>query len=162
MKLDERIIDRKYIFDCFNPNMASMHIGKKCYMTNNFDMYSDLESTILDTLYKIDDNGYFHRDNGQWFTFCIPAEFVKPEDSKYKPFDPVIFEQHYGVGSVIKYRRKDEKYLTYKAIVTSTTSDDISNEFYVIMRGYAYTLNDLFKEYEICENGEWKPFGIEE
>ena len=36
------------------------------------------------------------------------------------------------------------------------------NEFYVEIGEYTYTLSDLFEDFELFENGEWKPFGVEE
>lgn len=90
-------------------------------------------------------------------------ELYSPKnENKYKPFDPEAFEKRYNVGSVIKFRKKDEKKLIYKETIESTARDYNINEFYVEIGEYTYTLSDLFKYFELFENGEWKPFGVVE
>lgn len=77
-KLDPRIKDRKYIFDCFNAGEAKKYIGKKCYMTDYFEMFEDVENTAKCILHKIEDSGPFVECNFR-FSFCLPAEFVSPK-----------------------------------------------------------------------------------
>ena len=85
------------------------------------------------------------------------------EKKKYRPFDPATFKQHFDIGSVIEYRRKDEKNRIYKETIESTERNYNTNEFfYVEMGEYTYTLGDLFEDFELFENGEWKPFGVVE
>ena len=161
MKLDDRIIDRKYIFDCFTSDKAKEYIGENCYMTDDFPLFEDLDFIQIYKLDAIDNSSFYNAAEDSSFEYCLPVRFVKPAEEKgYKPFDPVTFEQHYGIGSVIKYRRKDEKHLTYKAIVESSITNESSKIVYFVIRGYSYTLDGLFKNYEICEYGEWKPFGV--
>lgn len=164
MKLDDRIIDRKYIFDCFNADEAKEYIGEDCYMTSDLELYKDLDRVHiyrLDRSDKIFEPFFYNEENDEYFDYCLPVRFVRPTKEKvYKPFDPVTFEQHYGIGSVIKYRRKDERHITYKTIVESIVTNDYSKDSYVVIRGYSYTLEGLFKNYELCEYGEWKPFGV--
>jgi hypothetical protein len=160
MKLDQRIINRKYIFDVFNADKAEEYIGEECYMTNDFPLFEDLDVMPVYTLDSTE-YGFYNEEEDLTFDFCLPVRFAKPVEKRYKPFDPETFEQHYGIGSVIKYRRKDEKHITYKAIVQSRVDNEDSKEVYFVIRKYSYTLDELFKYYEICEYGEWKPFGVE-
>ena len=61
---------------------------------------------------------------------------------------------------MIVYRKKGEEYRIYKEMIMSTTRDYKENKFYVVLGQSTYTLDDLFKNYEICEFGKWKPFGV--
>ena len=160
MDLDPRIKDRKYIFDCFSVDKVKKYIGKVCYLSNDIAKFSDLDMVDIDTLKYIGE-GYFFGGNKQ-FMFCLPFDFAKEKENKYKPFDPETFEQRYNVGSVIKYRKKGANNLEYKAMITSTTFNEETKEFFICMRGLIYTLDELFEGYELFENGEWKPFGIKE
>ena len=159
MDLDPRIKDRKYIFDCFSVDEVKKYIGKACYLSNDISNFHDLDMVNIDTL-KYILKGYFFGGNKQYM-FCLPLEFVK--EKEYKPFDPETFEKRYNLGiSIIKYRRKGAYNLVYKAIVEATTFNEETKEFFVYLRGLCYTLDELFKEYELFEDGEWKPFGIKE
>ena len=160
MDLDPRIKDRAYIFDCFNSKLTSKYIGQVCYLSNDIAKFSDLDMVDIDTL-KYIGKGYFFGGDKQYM-FCLPFDFVKEKENKYKPFDSETFEKHYNVGSVIKYRREGAYNLVYKAMITSTTFNEETKEFFICMRGLVYTLDELFREYELFEDGEWKPFGIKE
>ena len=160
MDLDPRIKDRAYIFYCFNSKLTSKYIGQVCYLSNDIAKFSDLDMVDIDTL-KYIGKGYFFGGDKQYM-FCLPFDFVKEKENKYKPFDSETFEKHYNVGSVIKYRREGAYNLVYKAMITSTTFNEETKEFFICMRGLVYTLDELFREYELFEDGEWKPFGIKE
>ena len=163
MKLDDRIMDRKYIFDCFTSDKAKEYIGENCYMTDDFPLFEDLDFIQIYKLDAIDNSSFYNAAEDSSFEYCLPVRFVKPAEEKgYKPFDPVTFEQHYGIGSVIKYRKTDMKDLIFRALVTAAVRDVNSGEFYIVLGANSYTFNELFKNYEICEYGEWKPFGVVE
>ena len=135
MDLDPRIKDRAYIFDCFNSKLASKYIGQVCYFSNDIAKFSDLDMVDIDTL-KYIGKGYFFGGDKQYM-FCLPFDFVKEKENKYKPFDSETF-------------------------VEATTFNEEKKEFFVWLRGLVYTLDELFEGYELFENGEWKPFGIKE
>lgn len=163
MDLDPRIKDRSYIFDCFSSKLASKYIGKVCYLSNDIAKFSDLDNVDIDidTLKDISEEHFY--GSGKRFAFCLPFEGVKEKENEYKPFDSETFEKRYNLGiSIIKYRRKGAYNLVYKAIVEATTFNEKTKEFFVYIRGLSYTLDELFKDYELFEDGEWKPFGIKE
>ena len=83
------------------------------------------------------------------------------KETTYKPFDPVTFNEYYGVGETIIYRDKENK-LTFKAIISAIVNDENSKKFYVVFGANSYTLDELFNKYEICENDKWHTFGVEE
>lgn len=166
MKLDPRIKALSDILTCFDNEKAKSFIGQKGYFTNDLYRFSDVLSCYHDTLTNVkdnDDDNYLFKDddNHSWDLF-IPESRLLIEKKKYRPFDPATFEQHFDIGSVIEYRKKDEKNRICKETIESTSRDYNLNEFYVEIGEYTYTLSDLFEDFELFENGEWKPFGVEE
>lgn len=168
MELDKRINKLSDILTCTDIEEAKQFIGQMGYFADDIRAFKDLSlkgDKNLSVLDSIKDSELpFVEHNIPWRYF-IPESRLNPveKEKKYKPFDSATFEKCYDVGSVIIYRYKKEKHLVYKAIVISTTKDYMNNEFYIILRGYVYTLDELFKNCEIYEFGVWKPFGaIEE
>lgn len=166
MKLDPRIKALSDILTCFDNERAKQFIGQKGYFTDDLYRFSDVLSCYHDTLTNVkdndDDNYIFNDDDNHYWDLFIPESRLLIEKKKYRPFDSKTFEQHFDIGSVIEFRKKDEKKLIYKETIESTSRDYNLNEFYVEIGEYTYTLSDLFEDFELFENGEWKPFGVEE
>ena len=166
MKLDPRIKALSDILTCFDIEEAKQYIGQKGYFTDDLYRFSDVLSCYHDTLTNVkdndDDNYIFNDDDNHYWDLFIPESRLLIEKKKYRPFDSKTFEQHFDIGSVIEFRKKDEKNRIYKETIESTSKDYNLNEFYVEIGEYTYTLSDLFEDFELFENGEWKPFGVEE
>ena len=166
MKLDPRIKALSDILTCFDLEQAKSFIGQKGYFTDDLYRFSDVLSCYHDTLTNVknndDDNYLFKDDDNHYWDLFIPESRLLIEKKKYRPFDSKTFEQHFDIGSVIEFRKKDEKNRIYKETIESTARDYNINEFYVEIGEYTYTLSDLFEDFELFENGEWKPFGVEE
>ena len=166
MKLDSKIKSLSDILTCFDNETAKSFIGQKGYFTNDLYRFSDVLSCYHDTLTNVkdndDDNYIFNDDDNHYWDLFIPESRLLIEKKKYRPFDSKTFEQHFDIGSVIEFRKKDEKNRIYKETIESTSRDYNLNEFYVEIGEYTYTLSDLFEDFELFENGEWKPFGVEE
>ena len=166
MKLDPRIKALSDILTCFDIEEAKQYIGQKGYFTDDLYRFSDVLSCYHDTLTNVkdndDDNYIFNDDDNHYWDLFIPESRLLIEKKKYRPFDPATFEQYFDIGSVIEFRKKDEKNRIYKETIESTARDYNLNEFYVEIGEYTYTLSDLFEDFELFENGEWKPFGVEE
>ena len=166
MRLDSRIKSLSDILTCFDIEEAKQYIGQKGYFTDDLYRFSDVLSCYHDTLTNVknndDDNYIFKDDDNHYWDLFIPESRLLIEKKKYRPFDSKTFEQHFDIGSVIEFRKKDEKNRIYKETIESTARDYNLNEFYVEIGEYTYTLSDLFEDFELFENGEWKPFGVEE
>lgn len=166
MKLDSKIKSLSDILTCFDNETAKSFIGQKGYFTDDLYRFSDVLSCYYDTLTNVkdndDDNYIFNDDDNHYWDLFIPESRLLIEKKKYRPFDSKTFEQHFDIGSVIEFRKKDEKNRIYKETIESTARDYNINEFYVEIGEYTYTLSDLFEDFELFENGEWKPFGVEE
>lgn len=159
MNLDPRIKDRAYIFDCFNSKMASKYIGELCYLSNDIEKFSNLDMVDIDTLQYIGEEHFYGSD--KQFAFCLPFDFVKEKEKEYEPFDPETFEDRFGVGFAIKYRRKCYKSTAYRSMIETISYDEKTKEFFVMLGGTIFTLNELFENYELYKNDAWIPFGKE-
>ena len=164
IKLDPRIKDRKYIFDCFNADEAKKYIGKKCYMSDSIARFEDVEITAPCILKEIEDGRFV--DDCLRFTYCLPAEFVAPKEKRCRPYTFPEFCGKFTVGRPINFRKKDnvgnEQYLILNGY--KTVNDLDRTVHYICIGSTSYILNELFNEYEWQElsTHEWKLFGVEE
>ncbi len=167
MKLDKRIIDRKYIFDCFNADMAKEFIGEDCYMTNDIELFKDLDRINIYKLDKIED-GFYNAEEDEYFDFCLPVRWLKLEEKQkqYRPYTFMEFNDIFTVGRPIKFRRKGmighERYLILNGYEHERDCDQTIT--YVYIGPIPYTFNELFKNYEWQEHytEDFKPFGVEQ
>lgn len=164
MELDKRIIDRKYIYDCFNADMAKEFIGEDCYMTNDIELFKNLDSINVYKLDKIKD-GFYDEEEDEYFDFCLPVRFSQPKEKQYRPYTFMEFNDTFTVGRPIKYRRKGkvgrERYLILNGYEHERDCDQTIT--YVYIGPIPYTFNELFKNYEWQEHytEDFKPFGVE-
>ena len=167
MKLDKRIIDRKYIYDCFNADDAREFIGEECFMANDIELFINLDRINVYTLDKIED-GFYNKEEDEYFDFCLPVRWLKPEEKQkqYRPYTFMEFTNIFTVGQPIKFRKKgevgNERYLILNGYSHNQLIGETTTDIY-IGRG-AYTLDELFNKYEWQEHytEDFKPFGVEE
>ena len=89
-------------------------------------------------------------------------EIEVEDEPKYRAFksDSELFATIGCIGGVITFRFKNAKNkVTYYTEVI-TQIHYIDGKVYIKLHNTWFTLETLFKELEICLNGEWKPFGI--
>lgn len=167
MKLDKRIIDRKYIYDCFNADKAKELIGEDCYMTNDIELFKDLGRINIYKLDKIED-GFYNAEEDEYFDFCLPVRWLKPEEKQkqFRPYTFMEFTDKFTVGQPIKFRRKGmvghERYLVLNGYEHERDSDQTIT--YVYIGPIPYTFNELFRDYEWQEHytEDFEPFGVEQ
>lgn len=186
MNLDPRIIEGKKPLDCFDTEQAKEFLGKECYFSDRLctfnkllDAYSYVTADVLvskekhlyvgELLTVSDSDGscYEAGINGEaeWFQFCLPCEWVKEPKKKYRPYTLAEWVNQHEIGEVIKFKNShnQEFNVMYNGFVIDCGKDiqDIRTKGEIILLNIGYLLEELFKNYEICINGEWKPFGIE-
>jgi hypothetical protein len=167
MELDKRIIDRKYIFDCFNADKAKEFIGEECYMTNDIELFKDLSRINIYKLDKIED-GFYNKEEDEYFDFCLPVRWLKPEEKQkqYRPYTFMEFTDIFTVGRPIKFRQKRavgwERYLILNGYQHEQHEGRTITYIYIGSQGY--TLDALFNDYEWQEHytEDFEPFGVEE
>ena len=167
MKLDKRIIDRKYIYDCFNADDAREFIGEECFMANDIELFINLDRINVYTLDKIED-GFYNKEEDEYFDFCLPVRWLKPEEKQkqYRPYTLMEFTNIFTVGLPIKFRKKgevgNERYLILNGYSHNQLIGETTTDIYIGIG--AYTLDELFSKYEWQEHytEDFKPFGVEE
>lgn len=161
MNIDERIPDRKYIFDCFSADKAKEYIGENCYLTDDFPLFEDLDFIQVYKLDAIDNSQFFNETEDRNFEYCLPVRFVKPAE-KEKKYRPYTIEEFCNEGfEIIVFRERDcpsrEFHLRYNGY------RKCDNVYKVILGNMSYTLSDLLEDFEYLDSdGEWKTFGVEE
>ena len=81
--------------------------------------------------------------------------------SKKKEYRPYTIEEFCNEGfEIVVFREKEdhsrEYHVRYNGYRKAGTE-------YIILGSWSYTLNDLFNDFEYLDNdGNWKPFGVEE
>ena len=180
MKLDSRILEGKKPLTCFDTEQAKEFLGKECYFSNckvhyknlsAFEKYVTLTDYCIGTLTAVMDLGDRVFDVDQQckeFRYCLPCEWVKPEEpeKKYRPLSFKEFRRLFDVGDGVCFRRKGQDtaefsmYLGYE-IDSDGNRDEIPGEGKVNLGGNRYTLAELFEYYEMQLDGEWQPFGVE-
>lgn len=171
MKLDERIENESLIYTPFSNALINLH--EKGYFTNDIMAFDNLKNCDYGELDDLDiDLNYPYwckPDNGRLldsYAFFIPESSLKPTEKKYRPFTHMEFDNKFTVGRPIKYRLKGEvgheQYLILSGYRHTPSSGQIIT--YVYIGPFAYTLDELFNDFEWQEHytEDFKPFGVEE
>lgn len=173
MELDKRIIEGKKPLTCFDAEQARNFVGKKCYLTNDISLFSDLDSFkdtegcsdapyvgVIDRLTNINKefSMVFDTTYLRW-KFCIPCEWVTEEkkEPKYRPYTLTEFVNTYSLGDEVIMRSKNNPTVTHVLFVEYEEGRDD-----VRLGQCWYTFMILFNNYELCTDEGWKPFGVEE
>lgn len=87
MKLDEKVKENAIIGHYFNSGELKKYIGQECYFANGLEDFSNLAYTINGVLKAVEpdydecylaDTAISGRPAGLfYYSFCLPAEFVK-------------------------------------------------------------------------------------
>ena len=166
MELDKRIIEGKKPLDCFDTKIAEQFLGKKGYFSDYLNKYAHICNTEEDVLQSLDEHHdeAYKGSRNKW-EFFLPAEWVKPEEPKYRPYTLAEWIGQHTIGDVIRYRCKSQEielrhmYVGYAYGIGTDIKNTTSG---TLTLGVAsYTLDYLLEDYEIEVNGEWLPFGIE-
>ncbi|WP_405283813.1 hypothetical protein [Methanobrevibacter sp.] len=150
-------------------------IGCEGYFFDKFVQTKDLTKCDYGTLVDINGESVDHcfkaRDeNGNerigYYRFFIPEKLLKPLEKKYRPYTLAEWVDQHEIGEVIRFRNtcNQEFNVMYLGYILDTNDDiqDIRTKGQIMFVSTPYTLQELFERYEICINGEWKPFGMEE
>ena len=172
MKLDSRILEGKKPLDCFDVDIAKQFIGHEGYFCDHRSGFTNIYNLVKDVLRDItpDDNYCeVYKTNCTSWEYFLPEEWIKePEEKpekKYRPFTLAEWIDEHEIGEVIHFRDKDYKQqfnVMYAGYIIDSGEDiqDIRTVGRIVFMYTGYFLEELFKDYEICINGEWQPFGI--
>ena len=158
MELDKRIIEGKKPLTCFDIDEAEKYVGKKCYISNEYDFFRNLDFTQQKILNGVEDcEAPFHYDSDKQGEFCLPCDWVKDPEKKYRPYTLAEWINQHEIGDVIHYRSKSEG---IEAHIMYMGTYHHKNKGTIVLGVASYTLDCVFEEFEIEINGEWLPFGV--
>lgn len=164
MNLDPNILPGKRPLTCFDTEQAEKHIGKLCYICDEYDYFHALDLIKPTILKGVEDCEVpFHYDSDKQAEFCLPCEWVKQEP-KYRPYKNAqeLFEDiGVYIGDVIHFRSKAKETENH-ALITSYTTLKNGTEKICLGGAYYYTMQALFDLFELRSRDDWLPFGIEE
>lgn len=176
MELDKRIMPGKRPLNCFDTEQAEEFIGKKCYFSDEARDFMNLDKADGDTMFYVAElqniwtaEEYCFADNSNDWRFILPLEWVEEEkkepEKKYRPYTLAEWVDKHEIGEVIHYRDKDYKQefcVMYSGYIIDDGEDiqDVRTIGRIVLMFTGYFLEELFKDYEICINGEWQPFGV--
>ena len=164
--LDKRITKGKKPLSAFD-ELESKYIGTDCFFSDKPSDFADLSKCQVGKLMSLDAvSGMFGASkNNSYavFYFCLPCEWVKESEKKWRAYTIAEFQETFTVGRAVRFRRKDapakEHLLVFGGYYT------LHNGRVSILFGiHLYTLEELFEQYEWQEfyTDEYRPFGIEE
>ena len=163
MNLDPNILPGKRPLTCFDTEQAEKHIGKLCYICDEYDYFHALDLIKPTILKGVEDCEVpFHYDSDKQAEFCLPCEWVKQEP-KYRPYKNAqeLFEDiGVYIGDVIHFRSKAKETENHALITSYTTLKNGTEK--ICLGGAYYTMQELFDLFELRSRDDWLPFGIEE
>ena len=140
--------------------------------------YNKGEKDRLHELYQISDNGCYcfgyalhFADTGAFAgtnncAFFLPLDAVKkdkPKEKRYRPFNKIKDFRNCGVikgdcliDTVLTLKDKKNYNLTRDMKII-----DIEYDFDIVTKINGFTLDGLFRHFDIYIDDEWRPFGIE-
>lgn len=181
MELDKRILSGKKPLSYFDSEQGCEFIGKECYFSDIACKYEDLDDiensnnyvsctkgTLSRVIYDKQDHVFENKETGVIYKYCLPCEWVKMPEKKYRPFSIEEWKFKHSFGDTILYRRKgtycgwhreaETMYLGYVKQLNGITDEAGKGE--LILGDGCYDIQNLFDNYEIWIDGGWQPFGI--
>ena len=162
--------DIKDVFSWSNAEDAKQYIGKYCYFADSLRYLKDSVNKDINYLLKEVFNnekdqvqGVFRDVDGDFWGLCLPAEKVKEveEPKKYRPFKNADeFRDYLGFNFIVNLSIKIEEKITserYELAIIGFFKNGLVLPIYCDL-----TFEELFRKFNICIDGKWQPFGVEE
>lgn len=177
MELDKRIKEGKRPLTCYDIEEAEKYIGKSCFVCSSYDCFHDLDLLRPTILREVEDCEIpFHHDSDKQGEFCLPAEWVKEPEKKYRPYSLNEFLERYKIGSTVTFRLKKDGHapeaeclVEYTRMITGYETlpedRDKPGKSSILLGGCPpISLSRLFEFYELRNKyyvpDVWQPFGV--
>ena len=101
MELDKRIKEGKRPLTCFDIEEAKAFLGKECYFSNAYCTFEDLNSIPKAILQYVSDNKDAsdpYKTACYYYPFCLPCEWVKEPEKKWRAYTIAEFQEAFTVG----------------------------------------------------------------
>lgn len=167
MEYDKTIKYGMEPFNIMNSQKAILfHSYEEGYFSKSLRAFADIADNlskgviVLGRLISVNtDSGLYRSDcgngNAEDFEYFLPVRFVHEIDN-WRPFTPDEFMTRYKPGDEIRLKSINQGYsmdATYKGFFFYV-------DMYVGIGTLCLSLGELFKCYEVFENGLYKPFGV--
>lgn len=161
MELDKRIKEGKRPLSCFDTEQAKEFLGKECYLSNSIADYADLNNvTAKRILDDVSNTSIPYSSNPAGiYCYCLPCEWVKEHEKKYRPFLLNEFLNRYRLGNTVYFRRIGYKEVKCAMFVEYVRGES-PEENQIVLGNMRYTLAYLFKNHELSLEDIWQPFGV--
>ena len=167
-----KLFELRDVFCFANAEKAKEYIGKVCYFGSSLeDLAHSVEQNYNRyTLHSIDlerdDAKVFTADTGvDWevASFCLPKEKVIRPDAKYRPFKDLgeladFLETSVPnlVGKILHYKDKENS----REYISMISDVGLSDNRIITLKGWNFSLKNLFKNFELWNGEKWIPFGV--
>ena len=167
MELDKRIKSINDIQTVVSSNKK--FIGKMGYLAENIGKFKDLSKCTYGVIsdYREDDKcfcRFMKFTSGiypTWYPYFISEDDLKPKEpeKKYRPYTVMEFIKYYPIGSHLHFRPKSDTMEMHRLIDGYNDCKNGAGTLFIC--GAMYSMSELYDNYEIFKDGNWKPFGAE-
>ena len=139
------------------------YIGESGYFSDSLCRFQDLKCCYKHTLININDDeeagDFIFESKGGNYRYFLPEKLLKPIEKNYRPYTLNEFIEEYPLCSHLLLRPKNDSMEMLRLIDGYNKYKNGNGT--VFMGGTAFSMSELYNNYEIFRDGEWQPFGIE-
>lgn len=170
--LDKKIKPGKRPLTCLDVDQAREFEGKKCFMASGLSYFNDLSrfefepfNASVGKLLVIDDltdHVFYNADTKLAYRYVLPCEwFEQKNEITFEPYTLETFEKEFNIGDIVVFRGREKtcKEGNYYKCIYSGYLKSPENRILVTFGAFLFSVDELFKLYEIRRNGTWEPFG---
>lgn len=160
--------DIKDVFSWSNAEDAKQYIGKKGYFADNLnDLQECVSNNNFQTLFSLDldpktdvDSIFSITEIDYKYALFIPADkVIEVKEKKYRPFESVDeFMNHLNFKCLMNNYIKVED-INASEIYELMIVGAFVNGLVLPLYG-ALTMDELFRKFNICIDGNWQHFGV--
>lgn len=175
MELDSRIKEGKRPLTCIDVEQAREFEGKLCLFSDSYVNYKNIREyakypQYTGVLHIEEEKQLFHSKkdyifrngtDGYCYSLVLPLEWVEqPTTPKFEPYTWDAWERDFKLGDIVVFRGREntcKKGNYYKCIYCGYLKS--TENLLVTFGAFLFSVDELFKLYEIRRNGTWEPFG---
>ena len=176
MELDSRIKEGKRPLTCLDVEQAREFVGKQCLFSDLYVNYKNIKEyekfsqytgvlNIKDNVQHLrskEDYVFKNETDGYCYSLVLPLEWIKePTPPKFEPYTLDALERDFKPGDIVVFcgRENTCKEGNYYKCIYSGYLKSPGNRILVSFGVFLFSVDELFKLYEIRRNGNWEPFG---
>ena len=166
MAIIRNILDKR-IKDCADiqsfKQYDDKYIGESGYFSDSLCRFQDLKCCHKYTLISINDDedagDFIFESKGGNYRYFLPEKLLKPIQKDYRPYTLNEFIEEYPLGSHLLLRPKNDSMEMLRLIDGYNKYKNGNGT--VFMCGTAFSMSELYNNYEVFKDDKWVPFGVE-